>query len=286
MAVQYHVAFSAQCSGAGVIAGGPYYAAKDSVTLAVSLCSNPSLIDVNELVTITKNTAAQGSIDPVSHLSSARAWLFSGALDTVVNPGVVQKLASYYSAFLSTNNIQQVYTVPAEHSWVTTAYGNACNYLGTPYMNRCSYDAAGALLKAIDAAGGMLLPPVQATQALVSISQANYLPAGWSLKAAGLATYAYAYVSTACVNKNGCPVHIAFHGCEQSTAYVGTDFTLHTGLNEYAQANNFIVLFPQAAVNDLNPDCCWDWWGYTGTDYAAKSGVQMQTIQRMAASLQ
>jgi hypothetical protein len=31
----------------------------------------------------------------------------------------------------------------------------------------------------------------------------------------------------------------------------------------------------------LNPNACWDWWGYTGVDYAQKSGPQIQAIYAM-----
>ena len=28
-------------------------------------------------------------------------------------------------------------------------------------------------------------------------------------------------------------------------------------------------------------DGCWDWWGYTGEDYAIKDGVQIRTLRAM-----
>ena len=34
-----------------------------------------------------------------------------------------------------------------------------------------------------------------------------------------------------------------------------------------------------------NPRGCWDWWGYTGTDYATRNGVQIATIVAMVARL-
>jgi hypothetical protein len=31
----------------------------------------------------------------------------------------------------------------------------------------------------------------------------------------------------------------------------------------------------------LNPNACWDWWGYTGIDYAVNTGSQMRTLHNM-----
>ena len=35
----------------------------------------------------------------------------------------------------------------------------------------------------------------------------------------------------------------------------------------------------------LNPQGCWDWWGYTGPDYATRKGPQVLTVARMLAAL-
>jgi hypothetical protein len=54
-------------------------------------------------------------------------------------------------------------------------------------------------------------------------------------------------------------------------------------LNEYADTNHILVIYPQAvgsrAGTSYNPYGCWDWWGYTGTNYAIKAGVQPSMIK-------
>ena len=41
-------------------------------------------------------------------------------------------------------------------------------------------------------------------------------------------------------------------------------------------------LYPQAVSNGTgNPNGCWDWWGYTGKNYAYKSSPQMKAIKAM-----
>ena len=35
----------------------------------------------------------------------------------------------------------------------------------------------------------------------------------------------------------------------------------------------------------LNPKGCFDWWGYTGLDYASNLGIQMAAVKRMIQQL-
>ena len=76
---------------------------------------------------------------------------------------------------------------------------------------------------------------------------------------------------------------------ENSVPYGNRYFTT-TGYNEIADANDIIVLYPQAQGRDdghtQNPDGCWDWWGYTSQsakkpDYYSKNAIQIQAIYRM-----
>ena len=49
--------------------------------------------------------------------------------------------------------------------------------------------------------------------------------------------------------------------------YVQDVFSRNAGYNAIAEANNIIVLYPQAVNSTLNPRGCWDWWGYTSPAY-------------------
>jgi poly(3-hydroxybutyrate) depolymerase len=64
-----------------------------------------------------------------------------------------------------------------------------------------------------------------------------------------------------------CPLHIVLHGCHQYANNINDTFALHTGYNEIAESNNFIIVYPQTKSTILiNPNGCWDWWGYTGPE--------------------
>jgi poly(3-hydroxybutyrate) depolymerase len=85
-----------------------------------------------------------------------------------------------------------------------------------------------------------------------------------------------------------CRVHVAVHGCGQGVGQVGRAFARQAGYERWADANRIVVLYPQAQASrfgPVNPRGCWDWWGYSGPDYAAKSGAQLSAVHRMLAAL-
>ena len=90
------------------------------------------------------------------------------------------------------------------------------------------------------------------------------------------------YVPESCASGEACGLHVALHGCLQSTEYIGDAFAAGAGYNEWAEANRLLVLYPQVAssrIAPLNPMGCWDWWGYTQGDYATKAGPQVKVIK-------
>lgn len=102
-------------------------------------------------------------------------------------------------------------------------------------------------------------------------------------------TTGYVYVPTGCQSRDDCDVHVAFHGCLQTVGNIQTKFVQFTGYQEVAEANDIVVMFPQAASSMMSPsnyNGCWDWWGYLETStiyskptkYATKEGYQMSQV--------
>ena len=316
MAVQHHVAFSNSVTGAGVVAGGPFFCAQAKLPIAITSCmTTPALISIPELVAITKTTALSGFIDNPIHLKDDAVWLFSGLKDTVVSTGVVQKLFEYYSS-LNVKNIVMVNTVEAEHAMPTLNYGSACGFKGEPYINNCNFDGAGEILLHLYNTStltgtnhqGHLLPPTAANNSnIISFSQSQFNPKVLNWTVVGMEETGYAYVPDACseygrrlkkknntnLNKSNaaaaetataaavCRLHIAYHGCLQSHLAVGDKYVQHAGYNRWAEANGIVVVYPQAKKNILNPKGCWDWWGYTGPEYASNVGAQLATVRNI-----
>jgi poly(3-hydroxybutyrate) depolymerase len=50
------------------------------------------------------------------------------------------------------------------------------------------------------------------------------------------------------------------HGCLQYSGLVGDVFVRNAGYNGWAEANNIVVLYPQAHPTPLNPKGCFDWY--------------------------
>jgi len=97
----------------------------------------------------------------------------------------------------------------------------------------------------------------------------------------------FVYVPTACQSGSTCKLHVALHGCVQNWDTIDLQYVEHAGYNEWAETNNIIILYPQAEPNLVlsNPNACFDWWGYAGSDYATKTGTQMQAIYEMVQHL-
>ncbi len=278
MAVQFHVAFSSLVKGAAIFAGGPYMCSKGSVSTALTSCASGSPApDVAASVKATNDAAQAGAVDAPSGLQDARVFLFGGADDNVVNPVVMDALQSYYASFVPSASILYESRRPGtSHTWPTLDYGVPCDAVMSPYVGKCSYDAAGAALAQLY---GTLAPRSSAPGgSFVPVPQGAFVadPGSHSLD-----DTAYAYVPASCAGGETCKVHVSFHGCLQGASLVGDEFYAHNGLNEWADTNHLVVLYPQVLKSGTNPEGCWDFWGYDSPDFAKKTGPQMAMVRAM-----
>ena len=278
MATQLHVAWSSVFKGAGVVAAGPYYCAQGLATLATTRClTRDTAPPVNALVATTKAWAVAGRIDPLSNLATSKVWLFAGAKDSVLVPALGADLKRFYEAFVPTANIVARTDVPAEHGMPTEDFGSACAHRGLPFINDCDVDGAGELLR-------HLLAPLQARNdgtlggRFVEFDQHEFIAADQGMAATG-----WLFVPQPCATVAGCRLHVVLHGCGQNAASLGDAYVRRTGYNRWADSNRIVVLYPQTSNDALN--ACWDWWGYTGADYAQKSGPQVGAIVAMVERL-
>jgi len=284
MAVQYQVAYSGSVIGAGVVAGGPYYCAAGNILNATVCMGQVPFVPPNPALMVAAATgfASLGQIDPLSNLQKANIYVFSGTKDTVVYQQAVDATVSFFKeAGVPASNLQYVNSVAAGHAFITPAFGNVCADNASPYISHCTvdkqaYDQAGALLQQIY--GPLQQPATTLTGRIVPFDQREFAGAETSMADTG-----FLYVPKSCDTGAACKVHVAFHGCKQSAAVVGNDFYARTHYNNWADTNDILVLYPQvnASTVPFNPQGCWDWFGYTGMDYAVKSGAQMRAVNAM-----
>lgn len=279
MAGQYHVAHSAEVGGAGLIAGGPYWCATGSMNHGLGPCMNGGDLGVQALVDYAQTQAAADSIDALQNLNGDRVWVFRGANDDVIHTDVPAASAAFYSAVAGGVSVTSVADVQAPHGMPTIVGDGACDEMASPFLNNCGYDAAGELLNSI--AGLSNARSDQPDGELITVAQVG-------ASSAEMLDEALLYVPTACADGESCGLHIAFHGCQQSTEYVGDAFAANAGYNEWAATNKLLVLYPQVASSSLaplNPLGCWDWWGYTGEDYATRNGAQISVVKALVDEL-
>jgi poly(3-hydroxybutyrate) depolymerase len=127
----------------------------------------------------------------------------------------------------------------------------------------------------------------------------------------GLDDSGWLYVPAGCEAAGAaCRLHVVFHGCAQGQRAAGPggkpiarQFVSGAGYNRWAEANRIVVLYPQVLASQalrsgdsyrLNPEGCWDFWGYTDPDgalagsqarYARRSAPQLRAVKAMVDAL-
>ncbi len=272
MAGQLHLAHSSIFNGAAILAGGPYYCAMGELSRGLGPCMKGGELNLDSLVEYARAAAAEGKIDDLANLHDDRIWIFHGALDAAVDQGPSESAAALYAQLISKEAVTLVTNIPAVHGFPTLETGQPCDAFGAPFLNACDYDAAGEILKTLY---GKLHDRGVASGELLTIAQPGF-------DAAEMMQRAYLYVPASCANGRTCGIHVVIHGCSQSSEYVGDAFAAGAGFNEWADANDLLVLYPQVAsskVAPMNPYGCWDWWGYTDNNYATREGPQVAAIK-------
>ncbi len=286
MAVQMHVAFSSQFRGAAIFAGGPFYCAQDSLNNATGYCESGTGLPLQALITYTNNQASAGTIDPTSNLSGQSVYLFSGTNDTTVHQAVMNALQGYYATYLPSGNIVYDNGTAAAHAWISPDGPNGCDTSYSPYINNCNFDPEGTFLAqfygALNAKNTGTLGG-----SYIQFNQDPFCPGG-SCAGISMDSTGWVFVPQSCASGGTCRVMLVLHGCLQYQGIVNQALVQKSGVNEWADTNDLIVLYPQtiASSNPSNPEGCWDWWGYTGAGYALQSGPQMQALIAMIRHLE
>ena len=104
------------------------------------------------------------------------------------------------------------------------------------------------------------------------VEQWRYLPAAAGNKSAStMLRWAPVYVPTSCAREkvDDCKVHVSYHGCtprplssSMSGWYQRLLWLRNIQINEYAEANDIVVMYPQAAGSDDVGEGCFNWASY------------------------
>jgi predicted esterase len=318
MTVQMHMAHSASFVGAGIIAGGPYRCADSfrakamkkvdaNILSSLFICMSPltpeTAPDPEKLAQLAIASAKDGEIDAIKHLADDRLYIFTGSEDKVVFSTVVERTKQFYKQLgVQPKNIVYHQEVAAGHSIITdNPEHSPLETNQPPYINQGGFMQSHDILRHIYPD---LSPPAKTLSGrIVRFDQREFFN---NETRASMSRFGYAYIPDA-VEKGETPakVHVALHGCKQGYNYTlykngkadtqnippyGNRYFTTTGYNEIADANNIIVLYPQAEGTDdgvtQNPDGCWDWWGYSclnpkEPDYYTQNAIQIKAIHAM-----
>ncbi|OAQ76959.1 fungal cellulose binding domain-containingprotein [Purpureocillium lilacinum] len=281
MAAQLGIAYSGTFrTGFGVFAGGPFDCARNQ---QYSMCMNNGNPNI-QTPTQNMKTWSGSQIDDVANLKQRKIFMEVGTSDFTVGPNPMNALKQQLSGFSTAANTAFVSRSGQAHTFPTdfdSSGNNACGSSSSPYISNCGYDGAGAVLK-------WMYGTLQARSSAAQGTFVNFAQSG-KYGSSGMGQTGYLYVPKSCQDGSKvCKLHVSLHGCLQTIADIQNKYTVSTGYNLWADANDILILYPQAVHDSTprqawqgllpNPNGCWDWVGWYGQNADQKGGVQMAAI--------
>lgn len=277
MATQLQVAYSGTFGGAGIVAAGPYDCGQGNFA-ACGVGTSLSTLEQQALV-----WSQQGLIDPIGNLAGKSIYAYHGTLDPIIQGVTAADGVAFYQHFGA--DVVFHSTDPAGHGWPTPDGVVPCSVTESPFLIDCGDDPEGEMLSHWL---GSVNPPntgkLQGT--LSSFNQNGYAPGG-SAAALSMDNTGLLYTPASCAGGAACTLVVALHGCLSGQYLLGKKFPELGNLDTYADTNQLVILYPQAIASNtpFNPQGCWDWWGYDGSDFAIQGAPQMVAILNMVHAL-
>lgn len=288
MAIQHLFAWSSMVDGALIAAGSPFGCGQQ-VFHSVS-CYFGGL-DTNESIRYVHRRYLQNLIDDPVNLRRKPVVLFSGKNDWVVWTKVMESVEQQIVPFLGVPPLK-LFDSSASHVWSLDhgqcSCGSCAFFLASDLccnVNNCGLDLSGRMLTAFS--GVAPKPRVSArAEGLRWVDQWQYMPEDAFPKgnASTLLQWAIVYVPSGCEGEQlaRCARHINYHGCTDNTWSERLLWVDNIDLNEYAEANDIVVVYPQAAGSVESGVGCWNWASYEDDPlFDTKHGVQLQTILKL-----
>lgn len=293
MATQLAVAWPERFAGLAVLAAGPWSCAQGSLGQALGQCMSirRGLPDLDALNMRLRDYQARELVGDAEDIAELRAFVWHGEEDSVVDPALGQALADQLSGWLANpaDQLQWVRSPGIGHGWpietdrqIAPGQMAECRDGGGTHVLACDRDVAGEALAWLH--GEQDPPQAASAEALLRFDQAPF-------DARGLGDSGYVLIPEGC-ESGGCSLTVALHGCGMTTEQIGTAFVEHSGLNEWAEANRRVVLYPQATTSLANPQGCWDWWGFAESTWQldplhdTRQGVQVEALMSMIERLE
>ena len=282
MAGQVQLAYPELFPNAAMVAGGPYGCAEGKLSVALSTCMKGAPApDIAALVASTMQRVADGTLGELRDLAHARVYLLHGKNDALVAPSVAEAARRFYEQLRQgAPGLEDMQIIDDgqrgfAHNLPVAALGDDCDKSVAPYLGHCGFDAAGEIFRQVFGPAPRSVGETRGE--LRTFDQDAYRPDN---RDALLAHAGYVYLPPQCRAGMSCGLLVTFHGCKQNADAVGKAFVRDAGFNRWADAYDVVVLYPQtrASFAPLNPQACWDWWGYSGANYDTRHGVQLRWL--------
>lgn len=290
-AVQHLVAFSSLVDGAAVAAGSPYGCG--SLARPDYTCMHGTGMSIRSANQYLEQRAAEGKIDDPKNLKRTPVILFSGSGDSMVYMKVMIDVQKQLQSYVDEDKLHSNFETAAGHVWSidhgacvcgVCPYGGLGNFQCCQ-VNNCEYDLSGEFMRATY--GMHVKPRATASPNLYWINQWDYWTAGPPKLTATVMEWMVAYVPDSCkAAPSQCKLHINYHGCSKPEWRQRIAWATGLDLNEYAEANDMIVLYPQAQGSHSSGEGCWNWEAYgDDPDFDTREGKEMSMVMRIAANL-
>lgn len=293
MATQLAVAWPERFTGVAVLAAGPWSCAQGGLGQALGQCmaTRRGPPDLASLDLRLRDYQARGLVGEADALAGLRAFVWHGEEDNVVDPALGTALADQIAGWLANpdEQLRIVYSPGVGHGWPVQADEQVppsqlaqCRLGGGTHLLACDMDIAGEALSWLH--GSQAPQPQSNASELLRFDQGPFA-------ARGLGKAGYVLIPDGC-ESGDCGLTVALHGCGMTEDQIDRAFVQYSGLNEWAEAHQRVVLYPQATTSLANPQGCWDWWGFTESTWQldplhdTREGVQIKALMAMIERLE
>ncbi|CAL8109987.1 unnamed protein product [Orchesella dallaii] len=253
--------------------------------------TNPAPYDPDLALADIRRYERGGLIENTRNLRNKKLYVYAGSRSDFFTLDQSLGAVQVYEPLIQ--NLCAIKTrVQDAHQLLPTAnFGNACRMSATDsfFLGNCGFSGPYEALQFL--LGDVIrMPPadLRANQRnLLEFDQTEFF---YGIEGNGehfMDSIGYIYVPNQCYQRK-CFLHMYFHGCLTGREFNGTSHFANSGYLELAEANDLIVVAPQAVgtgPGGENEIGCWDTYGLTGPNYATQRGAQVTVVRNMLARL-
>ncbi|ODM94288.1 Long-chain fatty acid transport protein 6 [Orchesella cincta] len=250
--------------------------------------NNPVAYDPDRALADIRRYEREGVIERTRNLRNKKLYLYAGSRSSFFNLDQSLGAIRVYEPLIQNIDAIKIRVQDAEQLLPTANFGRACrlNAQNSFFLGNCGFSGAYEALQFLlgDAIKQPPAPLRPNPRNFLRFDQTEFF---YGIEGNGdhfMDTIGYIYVPRQCYQRR-CFLHLYFHGCLTGREFNGTRHLVNSGYLELAEANDLIVLAPQAVgtgPGGENEIGCWDTYGLTGPNYVATQlGAQVTVVRNI-----